>query len=78
MDRFPSTAPVSRAPLLQNLGVAAGSEVEYVAGPGLRAVRINDAQVRTFAHVASLAARQDSAMVCAFVRCAQDARPAPA
>ena len=39
--------------MLQNVGVAAVSEVEYVPGPGLRAVRINDARVRTYAHMVS-------------------------
>ena len=66
---------IIREAVLQNVGVAAVSEVEYVPGPGLRAVRLNDARVRTYAHVVCLAERQDSAMVRAFVRCAQDTRP---
>lgn len=67
---------IIREAVLHNVGVAAVSEVEFVPGPGLRAVRINDATVRTFTHVVCLAERQDSAMVRAFVKGAQDARPA--
>lgn len=65
---------IIREAVLQNVGVAAVSEVEYVPGPGLRSVRINDATVRTYAHVVCLAERQESAMVRAFVQCAQDGR----
>lgn len=69
---------IIREAVLQNVGVAAVSEVEYVPGPGLRAVRLNDAKVRTYAHVVCLAERQSSAMVRAFVLCAQDTRPSEA
>ena len=61
--------------MLQNVGIAAVSELEYVPGPGLRAVRINDAKVRTYAHVVCLEERQDSAIVRAFVQCARAAGP---
>lgn len=64
---------IIREAVLQNVGVAAVSEVEYVPGPGLRSVRINDAQVRTYAHVVCLAERQESAIVRAFIQCAQEA-----
>ncbi|MET4576094.1 LysR substrate-binding domain-containing protein [Ottowia thiooxydans] len=66
---------IIREAVLQNVGVAAVSEVEYVPGPRLRAVRINDAKVRTYAHVVCLAERQDSAVVRAFVQSAQEGRP---
>ncbi|RYF77578.1 MAG: LysR family transcriptional regulator [Comamonadaceae bacterium] len=66
---------IIREAVLQNVGVAAVSEVEYVPGPGLRAVRLSDAQVRTYAHVVCLAERRGSAMVRAFVDCAQGTRP---
>lgn len=66
---------IIREAVLQNLGIAAVSEVEYVPGPGLRAVRISDAKVRTYAHVVCLAERRESAIVRAFVQCAQDSRP---
>ena len=46
--------------------LAAVSEVEYVPGPGLHAVRISDAQVRTYAHVVCLAERRDTRIVRAF------------
>ncbi|RYF79518.1 MAG: LysR family transcriptional regulator [Comamonadaceae bacterium] len=66
---------IIREAVLQNVGVAAVSEVEYVPGPGLRAVRLNDAQVRTYAHVVCLAERQEGALVRAFTDCAQKTRP---
>jgi len=46
--------------------VAAVSEVEYVPGPGLRAVRLDNAPVRTYAHMVCLAERRDTRMVRAF------------
>lgn len=58
---------IIREAVLQGLGVAAVSEVEYVPGPGLHAVRISDAQVRTYAHVVCLAERRDTRMVRAFL-----------
>ncbi|MDA7417703.1 LysR substrate-binding domain-containing protein [Xenophilus arseniciresistens] len=66
---------IIREAVLQNVGIAAVSEVEYVPGPGLRAVRLNDATVRTYAHVVCLAERQEGALVRAFIRCAQQGRP---
>ncbi len=57
---------IIREAVVQGVGVAAVSEVEYVPGPGLHAVRISDAQVRTFAHVVCLAERRDTRMVRAF------------
>lgn len=57
---------IIREAVMQGLGVAAVSDVEYVPGPGLHAVRISDAQVRTYAHVVCLAERRDTRMVRAF------------
>jgi aminoethylphosphonate catabolism LysR family transcriptional regulator len=57
---------IIRAAVAQGVGVAAVSEVEYVPGPGLHAVRISDAQIRTYAHVVCLAERRDMRMVRAF------------
>jgi DNA-binding transcriptional LysR family regulator len=57
---------IIRAAVAQGVGVAAVSEAEYVPGPGLHAVRISDAQVRTYAHVVCLAERRDTRMVRAF------------
>jgi len=57
---------IIREAVAQGVGVAAVSEVEYVPGPGLHAVRISDAQVRTYAHVVCLAERQETRMVRAF------------
>lgn len=57
---------IIREAVLQGLGIAAVSEVEYVPGPGLHAVKISDAQVRTYAHVVCLAERRDMRIVRAF------------
>ncbi|THJ35210.1 LysR family transcriptional regulator [Lampropedia aestuarii] len=66
---------IIREAVLQNVGLAAVSEVEFVPGPGLRSVRIHGAHVRTYAHVVCLAERQESALVRAFVHCAHKTRP---
>lgn len=57
---------IIREAVAQGAGIAAVSEVEYVPGPGLHAVRISDAQVRTYAHVVCLAERREMRMVRAF------------
>lgn len=57
---------IIREAVTQGAGVAAVSEVEYVPGPGLHAVRISDARVRTYAHVVCLAERREMRMVRAF------------
>lgn len=57
---------IIREAVAQGVGVAAVSEVEYVPGPGLHAVRISDAQIRTYAHVVCLTERRDMRMVRAF------------
>ncbi|BEP96675.1 LysR substrate-binding domain-containing protein [Acidovorax sp. A79] len=57
---------IIREAVLQGLGVAAVSEVEYVPGSGLHAVRISDAQIRTYAHVVCLAERRDTRLIRAF------------
>lgn len=57
---------IIREAVVQGVGVAAVSEVEYVPGAGLHAVRISDAQVRTYAHVVCLAERRDMRIVRAF------------
>ncbi|MET4578511.1 LysR substrate-binding domain-containing protein [Ottowia thiooxydans] len=57
---------IIREAVLQGLGLAAVSEVEYVPGSGLHAVRISDAQIRTYAHVVCLAERRDTRLIRAF------------
>jgi aminoethylphosphonate catabolism LysR family transcriptional regulator len=57
---------IIREAVVQELGIAAVSEVEYVPGPGLHAVRISDAQIRTYAHVVCLAERRDTRLIRAF------------
>jgi aminoethylphosphonate catabolism LysR family transcriptional regulator len=57
---------IIREAVVQGLGVAAVSEVEYVPGAGLHAVRISDAQIKTYAHVVCLAERRDMRLIRAF------------
>lgn len=57
---------IIREAVAQNLGVAAVSEVEFLPGPGLHAVRLEDAQVRTYVHMVCLAERRDMRIVRAF------------
>jgi len=57
---------IIREAVVQGIGIAAVSEVEYVPGHGLHAVRISDADVRTYAHVVCLAERRGMRMVRAF------------
>lgn len=57
---------IIREAVAQNLGIAAVSEVEFVPGPGLHAVRLEDADVRTHVHMVCLAERQDMRIVRAF------------
>ena len=57
---------IIREAVAQGVGVAAVSEVEYVPGPGLHAVKISDAQIRTHAHVVCLAERRDTRMIRSF------------
>ena len=57
---------IIREAVLRGMGVAAVSDVEFVPGPGLHAVHISDAEVRTFAHVVCLAERREARMMNAF------------
>lgn len=57
---------IIREAVVQGLGVAAVSEVEYVPGAGLHAVRISDVQIKTYAHVVCLAERRDMRLIRAF------------
>jgi aminoethylphosphonate catabolism LysR family transcriptional regulator len=57
---------IIREAVVQGLGVAAVSEVEYVPGPGLHAVRISDAAIRTYAHVVCLRERRDTRLIRTF------------
>lgn len=57
---------IIREAVVEGLGVAAVSEVEYVPGAGLHAVRISDAQIKTCAHVVCLAERRDMRLIRAF------------
>lgn len=57
---------IIREAVAQNLGIAAVSEVEFVPGPGLHAVQLEDADVRTYVHMVCLAERRDMRIVRAF------------
>lgn len=57
---------IIREAVAQGIGIAAVSEVEYVPGPGLHAVKISDARIHTYAHVVCLAERREMRMVRAF------------
>lgn len=57
---------IIREAVALGVGVAAVSEVEFVPGPGLHAVRLVDAKVRTYAHVVCLAERRDTRIVRSF------------
>jgi aminoethylphosphonate catabolism LysR family transcriptional regulator len=57
---------IIREAVAQGLGIAAVSEVEYVPGPGLHAVRISDADIRTYAHVVCLRERRDTRLIRTF------------
>jgi LysR family transcriptional regulator, low CO2-responsive transcriptional regulator len=66
---------IIREAVVQGVGVAAVSEVEYVPGPGLHAVRIGDAEIRTYAHVVCLAERREMRMVRSFFDAVSAAAP---
>lgn len=55
-----------REAVLQDVGIAAVSLVEYMPGPGLHMVKISDAEVFTYAHVLCLAQRREMRMLRAF------------
>jgi aminoethylphosphonate catabolism LysR family transcriptional regulator len=55
-----------REAVIQGLGIAAVSEIEFVPDPRLRTVPIVDADVQTHAHVACLVERRDARVVAAF------------
>lgn len=75
---------VIREAVLQGLGIAAVSSVEFVPGPGLHTVRISDAEVFTYAHVLCLAQRREMRMLRAFfdtiepIAVSRRTRPRPA
>ncbi|RYF72558.1 MAG: LysR family transcriptional regulator [Comamonadaceae bacterium] len=55
-----------REAVLQGVGLAAVSTVEYVPGPGLHMVPISDAKIFTYAHLLCLRERRSARMVSAF------------
>lgn len=69
---------VIREAVVQGIGIAAVSSVEYVPGPGLHMVRISDAEIHTYAHVLCLAERREARMVRAFLETISSMRGAKA
>ncbi|MCA0212242.1 MAG: LysR family transcriptional regulator [Proteobacteria bacterium] len=67
---------VIREAVIQCIGIAAVSGVEYVPGPGLHMVQISDAEIYTYAHVVCLAERREMRMVRAFFDVLQPDAPA--
>ena len=58
---------IIREAVVQGIGLAAVSEVEFVPGPGLHAVKLGDTEARTYAHVVCLGERRDMRMVRSFL-----------
>lgn len=56
-----------REAVLHGIGIGYVSEAEFIPDPSLRTVRIEDAEIYTFAHVAYLADRKDSRILRAFL-----------
>jgi DNA-binding transcriptional LysR family regulator len=56
-----------REAVAKGLGISAVSEAEYVEHPDLRALRIADAEVYTYAHVLCLQERRRARVVKAFM-----------
>ena len=61
-----------REAVIQGLGIAAVSEVEFVPDPRLRTVPIADAVVETHAHVVCLEERRSARVVAAFLDAAKE------
>lgn len=57
---------IIREAVVQGIGLAAVSAVEFVPGPGLHALKLSDADARTHAHVVCLGERRDMRMVRSF------------
>ena len=57
---------VIREAVIQGIGIAAVSAVEYVPGPGLHMVQISDVEIYTYAHGVCLAERREMRMIRAF------------
>jgi aminoethylphosphonate catabolism LysR family transcriptional regulator len=67
---------IIREAVVQGIGLAAVSAVEFVPGPGLQAVKLADGDARTFAHVVCLGERRDMRMVRSFFDVIESAPPA--
>lgn len=61
-----------REAVLQGLGIAVVSEIEFVPDPRLRTLRILDANVQTHAHVVCLKERSRTRIIEAFLGVARE------
>lgn len=56
-----------REAVIKGVGISAVSEVEYIADPALRMLRVHDAEIHTHAHVVCLKERRSARLVAAFL-----------
>jgi DNA-binding transcriptional LysR family regulator len=56
-----------REAVIMGVGIAAVSEIEYVANPEIRSVAVSDAEMYTYAHVFCLSERREARLVKAFL-----------
>jgi LysR family transcriptional regulator, low CO2-responsive transcriptional regulator len=56
-----------REAVIMGVGIAAVSEIEYVANPEIRSVAVSDAEMYTYAHVCCLRERREARLVKAFL-----------
>jgi DNA-binding transcriptional LysR family regulator len=56
-----------REAVIMGVGIAAVSEKEYIPSPGIRMVRVSDAEMYTHAHVVCLEERRGARLVKAFL-----------
>ena len=56
-----------REAVIMGVGIAAVSEIEYVANPEIRSVAVSDAEMYTYAHVFCLNERREARLVRAFL-----------
>ncbi len=61
-----------REAVIKGVGIGAVSEVEYIADPALRMLRVHDAEIYTHAHVVCLKERRSARLVAAFVGIASE------
>lgn len=61
-----------REAVIKGVGIGAVSEIEYIADPAIRMVRVSDAEMFTHAHVVCLKERRGARLVNAFLEIVDD------